>query len=261
MKNIHILPTDKPSRLIKHKSGSYHIVEYESHKEGLYNITNQHICITSDEEIKVDEYYLGDDNNIYCLVTTVNYNGKKIILTTDPELIKDGGVQAIDDEFLEWFVNHPSCEFVEIEEKSRCCGRCDGVDDLCYADMTCDDHNTRGCEICYGLRISYNIIIPKEEPNYEVESVSIGEERVDIIIPLLEREETLEETLEQAADNWSNEGTWCCPVSFVEGGKWQAERSYSEEEVYDILFKHTEYFLSSGERMSLTEWFEQYKKK
>ncbi len=38
---------------------------------------------------------------------------KKIILTTDQDLIKDG-VQAIDDEFLEWFVKNPSCEYVPI---------------------------------------------------------------------------------------------------------------------------------------------------
>jgi hypothetical protein len=38
----------------------------------------------------------------------------KIILTTDQDLIKDG-VQAIDDEFLEWFVNNTSCEEVEIK--------------------------------------------------------------------------------------------------------------------------------------------------
>jgi hypothetical protein len=36
---------------------------------------------------------------------------------------------------------------------------------------------------------------------------------------------------------------------------------YSEEEVLDILFKHTEYFVGFGERISLTDWFEQVKKK
>jgi hypothetical protein len=41
---------------------------------------------------------------------------KKIILTTDPQLIADG-VQAIDDEFLEWFVKNPSCERVEVENE------------------------------------------------------------------------------------------------------------------------------------------------
>ena len=38
---------------------------------------------------------------------------KKIILTTDQDLIADG-VQAIDDEFLEWFVKNPSCENIPI---------------------------------------------------------------------------------------------------------------------------------------------------
>lgn len=33
---------------------------------------------------------------------------------------------------------------------NRCCGRCDGVDDKCYADITCEPHNVEGCETCYG---------------------------------------------------------------------------------------------------------------
>lgn len=36
--------------------------------------------------------------------------------------------------------------------KSRCCGRCDGVNDLCVSDMICEEHNEQGCEICYGAR-------------------------------------------------------------------------------------------------------------
>ena len=50
-------------------------------------------------------------------------------------------------------------------------------------------------------------------------------------------------------------------AAFIAGAGWQARRSYSEEEVLDILFKHTEYFAGFGERVSLTEWFEQFKKK
>jgi hypothetical protein len=45
-----------------------------------------------------------------------NRNGQyayKVILTTNDLLIKDG-VQAIDDEFLEWFVKNPSCEEVDV---------------------------------------------------------------------------------------------------------------------------------------------------
>lgn len=36
--------------------------------------------------------------------------------------------------------------------KYRCCGRCDGVDDICVADMVCEKHSETGCEICYGPR-------------------------------------------------------------------------------------------------------------
>lgn len=35
---------------------------------------------------------------------------------------------------------------------SRCCGRCDGVHDLCVADQVCKNHDTMGCEICFGKR-------------------------------------------------------------------------------------------------------------
>jgi hypothetical protein len=38
---------------------------------------------------------------------------KEILLSTDIELTQDG-VQAIDDEFLEWFVKNPSCESVDV---------------------------------------------------------------------------------------------------------------------------------------------------
>lgn len=37
--------------------------------------------------------------------------------------------------------------------------------------------------------------------------------------------------------------------------------TYSEQEVYDILIKHTEYFIGSEKRVSLKEWFEKNKKK
>lgn len=36
-----------------------------------------------------------------------------------------------------------------IFKQSRCCGRCDGVNDLCVTDMVCDEHNITGCEICF----------------------------------------------------------------------------------------------------------------
>ena len=117
MKNVHVLPTDKDSNLfIGDLSNQLHF-NYSIEKG---NSINQNIYITSDEEItgfeiniwviKGDRIFLWQ--NTMALVS--NNKPKKIILTTDQDLIKDG-VQAIDDEFLEWFVNNPSCEEVEIQ--------------------------------------------------------------------------------------------------------------------------------------------------
>jgi hypothetical protein len=111
MKNIHVLPTDKPSRLII-QNGNKLILGNEE-----YSIieNRQHIYITSDEEIKEGDWHYNLALN--SVEKTTNFdNGllqEKIILTTDGDLIKDG-VQAIDDEFLEWFVKNPSCEEVEV---------------------------------------------------------------------------------------------------------------------------------------------------
>jgi hypothetical protein len=110
MKNVHLLPTDKPSRLVIDTIENKLYLQGILHEKTI-NVLPQNIYITNDEEIRFDDYYLGEDNNLYCLVTKVNSNGKKIILTTDHELI-DEGVQPIDDEFLEWFVKNPNCEEV-----------------------------------------------------------------------------------------------------------------------------------------------------
>ena len=48
--------------------------------------------------------------------------------------------------------------------------------------------------------------------------------------------------------------------AFKEGAKWQQERSYSEEEVYQLLCAFN-YDLQIVEVKDVTEWFEQFKKK
>lgn len=56
MKNVHILPTDKPSRLYFYKGNNEYPPQYglRSLKSLPFNdsIANQHIYITSNEEIK-----------------------------------------------------------------------------------------------------------------------------------------------------------------------------------------------------------------
>ena len=120
MKNIHLLPTDKPSRLYKHNELGFKLLAPVEHEIGAYNGSNQHIYTTSDEEIKEGDWIYYTSALGFCK-TTISSKGleqeglpaKKIILTTDQDLINDG-VQAIDDEFLEWFVKNSSCEWVEV---------------------------------------------------------------------------------------------------------------------------------------------------
>ena len=119
MKNIHLLPTKNPSKLFIHNA--FNDIRFD--ERNLKHDNNQNIYITNDEEIKVgDWYYLPRTNSVYKCnedPTELNLERRlgvaKIILTTDKDLIADG-VQAIDDEFLQWFVKNPTCEFVEVED-------------------------------------------------------------------------------------------------------------------------------------------------
>ena len=81
---------------------------------------------------------------------------KKITLTTDQDLINDG-VQEIDDEFLEWFVKNPKCEFIEVIDKLRYFN----IDEL-------RERHLNGLPYIYHEKIGYQIIIPKEEPKKEI---------------------------------------------------------------------------------------------
>ena len=113
---------------------------------------HDNIYITSNEKPKEGDWYLDKYNNIYYLVTKVESNGdgKKIILATERDLIADG-VQAIDDELLEWFIKNPSCEEVEVDYELGSCLNCEWNYDMCPYSEEC-------------LKSTYKIIIPKEEP-------------------------------------------------------------------------------------------------
>ena len=141
MKNIYLIPTNKPSRL-RYNLSSVLVLTKESYKD-YSKLDNIHIYITSDEEIKDGWSY---DRMMRTVNKIDNVYSSKIILTTDPQLIEDG-VQAIDDEFLKWFVKNPSCEYVEVTYDKDIFPY--GVD------------TAKG----YGW---YKIIIPQEEPKQEL---------------------------------------------------------------------------------------------
>lgn len=110
MKNIHLIPTSQPSRFSLNSSGKYHL-KNQTYTNSL-NFTNQNIYITNNEEIKFNDY-ITDGYKVWKWQDNSSLLGrKKVILTTDQYL---DGVQAIDDEFLEWFFKNPNCEFIEVE--------------------------------------------------------------------------------------------------------------------------------------------------
>jgi hypothetical protein len=238
MKNIHILPTENPSSLFE--IDGHLIINKEQLIQPKYY---RNIYITSDEEIKEGDWVLGDypDNPICKVIAKygqeftaqslngdkyglAEYDSKKIILTTDQDLIKDG-VQTIDDEFLEWFVKNPSCESVETHIVKLCtnCGQqfCDNRDCLGYKDepeyLISFPENTikQIITYCKGYEISReNIIIPKEEP----------------------KQETLEEASETAWNLYEHVEGNLYSTSFKNGFKLGAEwlqdkKMYSEEDM------------------------------
>lgn len=119
MKNIHILSTNNPSRFYVTNKDKY-FIRKDYVPDTIMTCKNLNIYITSDEKIEIGDKSLltlgnGFDPMILMHHQAVEegYLGKKIILTTDPNLIEQG-VQPIEDDFLNWFVKNPNCEFVEV---------------------------------------------------------------------------------------------------------------------------------------------------
>ena len=74
--------------------------------------------------------------------------------------------------------------------------------------------------------------------------------------------ETLEEAAERYAEEhkWEEQDPW---FDFMEGARWQQERSYSEEEVIQLVSDRTDYRMSEDTKSKVTfkKWFKQFKKK
>lgn len=201
----------------------------------------KNIYITNDEEIKEGDFCLNEDGRgVVCEVNLIfeNFdlllNGavriksltfKKIILTTDQDLIKDG-VQPIDDEFLEWFVKNPSCLYAIVDKEK-------GFYELFIPDIT----------------IENEIIAPKEEPLYDYGwckcNVVLPKEETILKLPSLpyeydplinKNQETLEEAALKFSKKFLNNGdnsefeAQAAYLGFVECAKWQKERSFTFKE-------------------------------
>jgi len=225
MKNIHLLPTEKPSRLYKSKitqNISMGPIDISQHGDATYNLI---IYITSDEEIKEGDWVCDIELNRVekCKYSGTFRNWKKIILTTDQDLIADG-VQGIDDDFLEWFVKNPSCKEVEVKHFGTCCG----------------NQSITQCINCKKYNPVHKIIIPQEEPKQEtLEEYSNG---------------LYKQSLKDDVDLTFSDGVKL-------GAKWQSERMYSEEELKNAIEISVAKALGVMSFTINEESFEQFKKK
>jgi hypothetical protein len=251
MKNIHLIPTDKPSRL----AGSEYITNEQGIDKRVFKfklwdklIPNkdlkdigyipQNIYITSDEEIKEGDWiYFPISNEVLKIgngpfeasleTVKTNEDCKKIILTTDQDLIKDG-VQTIDDEFLEWFVKNPSCKSVKIEKGKI----------LNQGSYTTGNIVTK---------VYYEIIIPQEEPKFV----------------------TVEEAAEKESEvqGWgkyeSTSEQYGIKQAFINGAKWQAEQDNNKfSEKVETLWVRYRKTTNNEDAWSFKEWLvEQFKNK
>ena len=241
-RNLWVIPTDKPSRLILQVTELY-LSKYMEENEG-FSEFNQNIYITSEQEIKEGDYVINNlDKLIGKSIRELNSaeikdrEYSKIILTTDQDLINDG-VQAIDDEFLEWFVKNPSCEFVEIHKEKQHIGE------------EIDESYPKGF-------FDYKSIIPQEEPKQETLEEAA---KIHLGIPIdrvIDEEERY-----YTADIGKYD-------SFIEGATWQAERMYSEAIEFAEWIRIKDFQTATGnkwiglnmEYYTTQELYEQFKKK
>lgn len=143
MQNLYLNPSDSPSTLyciaeISVRDEEILKLDYPI-DEGDWDFTkesnhNFHIYITVDNENIIHEDYVLDEkakkiiqredgkfiSDFYGIIIEegdlydVNSKYKKIIATTDPFLI-DNGIQALPDDFIDWYYTNNECQSVEIE--------------------------------------------------------------------------------------------------------------------------------------------------
>jgi hypothetical protein len=249
--NIHLIRTDKFSKLQLERDGGLHLEDGQS----IALKSFQNIYITDNSEIKEGDYYIdftSDGLKIDHFKTKDDWvlvgicGSKKIILTTNQDLIKVG-IQSISNEFLQWFVKNPSCERVEVS----------------YGLLKPFQSNYVG----YMIHLPDNdgVVEPKQYPSIQCDEACFYHcTKGGTQDPDCEREEPKQETLEEVAERIVRDAG--IPYDFseelLEIAKWQAERMYSEEEVKKIAEEVR--WQAIGDPIEFTKnfnkWFSQFKK-
>jgi hypothetical protein len=171
-----------------------------------------------------DKWYLQSDTGY-----------KEILLSTDTELQKDG-VQAIDDEFLEWFVKNVSCEWVEVgygwirlaETDNK--GYWVSIPDKQFEmqqEEPKQDLEKEMFELEQELDIPSSMRWHNSKPKQEIKLEDIfNDEKKQGVKDLIDAHK--QATLKEAAYNYENsfkESDGTESVDFIEGAKWQQERT------------------------------------
>ena len=121
MKNIYILPTDKPTRV--HKDSELFISpKYQLSKSINSIVEGLNIYITSDDYIGFSWYIDTDSNRVRKGVIDderywkVRPDYKKIILTTDQDLIKEGVADLFQQNyaFIEYLIKHIDTQWAKV---------------------------------------------------------------------------------------------------------------------------------------------------
>lgn len=218
MKNLFILPTNKATRL--HSTGDLFISpNFQLSKTINSVVEGRNIYITSDEEIKKGDWYLEHTQvrpNRYSVYKR-DYdeedepeNSKKIVITTDQVLINNG-VQAINDDFLEWVVKNPTCEKIGIGIKTLWLNKRFGGTWQPFPDESATE-----------TKKDYKVIIPQAETDFSnsldrtISTISIASSMFGPVVP---KEETPEEAAERIfTPKYTNYKVR--RQGFIEGVKW-----------------------------------------
>jgi hypothetical protein len=167
MKNIHVLPTDKPSRLYLGNNGNFVFGMIQTSIQSKNDdFTNQNIYITNDEDINENDYIITKDGRLVqvsYLLSKDLQGASKVVLTDNQDLIKDG-VQEIPEYFLiHYIVGNNPIEYVEIKE------HLESIDTM---------------------KINYELIIPKEEPKKVLTEEDIwSKEDIDVVTDYINKEQ------------------------------------------------------------------------
>ena len=303
MRNTHILSTVQPSRLCLTREG---YILGEGYSLSTDECHNKHIHITSGDEIKEGDWVILNDSEFIKKLGKFKWFGsdevfeiiggglasitscRKVIMTTDLELVKDG-VQVISDEFLEWFVNKPSCEYVEVNRKKVILGEVAGTTytDYEYKLVIPED---LGYTTKMGIEVSDEMVrasmIPKEYFGMK-ETLEEKEFCHYSGLPSPTAYEGPKETIEEATEAYADIHMEKFDIvssdrlpyfhndrhkiedSFEAGAEWQKKQSektmYSEQEVDELIYniigeygKHYGIMIDGGK---LNELREQFKKK